>query len=101
MSRTDQLERARMHLAQAVTRSSEDDWLGTDQHLKEARRYLLNGRRNDLAKRVKHARGVGATSAGARKEMRELMQKIDADDAIVELMAETDAESFATKEVHQ
>lgn len=101
LSRSAQLERARMHLAQAVTRSTDDDWLGTDHHLAEARRYLRNGSRDDLVTRVIHARSVGATTVDARKEMREVMQLIDADDAIAETMAETGTQSFATMEISQ
>lgn len=101
MTRRSPLERARMNLAQAVTRSAEDNWLATDQHLTRARKLLFRADREDLAKRVNHARGVGATNAGARAEMREVMQLIDADEQLEESIADTDPASFETREVSQ
>lgn len=82
MRRLKALKQARGDLAQAEKRSKQDDWLGTDQFLTRARLRLERADRDDLAKRLNHARGVGATSSGARKEIREVMQLINADDAV-------------------
>jgi len=101
MSRNSELKRARINLAQAVLRSSDDHWLGAAQHLKEARRCLEQAGCEQLGKRVRHALGLGATTADARREMREVMQLIDATDAVQGLLPRSHAEAFATKEVYQ
>lgn len=81
MTDRNELKRARMSLAQAVTRSLEGDSFAdrraVDQHRDAAETRLRRAGRDDLAFRVNH--DLDADTSEARRNLRELMQLIDAD----------------------
>lgn len=76
----ERLKRARMSLAQAVTRSLEADTLAArravDEHRAAAEIRLIEGGAEDLGRRLD--RDLEPQSKEARKKMRDLMQLIDA-----------------------
>jgi hypothetical protein len=77
---SDDLKRARMALAQVVTRSLADsyaDHRAARTHRSAAATYLRRGGREDLAVRLDHDRDV--TAAATRRTCRELMQLVDAE----------------------
>jgi hypothetical protein len=77
---SDELKRARMALAQTVTRSLADsysDERAARVHRSAAVTYLRRGGREDLAVRLDLDRDVRASET--RRVCRELMQKIDAE----------------------
>lgn len=77
---TDDLKRARMALAQTVTRSlaeSYPDQRAARTHRAAAATYLRRGGREDLAVRLDLDREV--TAAATRQTCRELMQLVDAE----------------------
>lgn len=80
---SDDLKRARMSLAQCVTRplaESYPDHAGARTHRAAAATYLRRGGREDLAVRLDLERAV--TAPATRRTCRELMQKIDAELAL-------------------
>lgn len=94
MTDVNELKRARMSLAQAVTRSLNADELAdrsaVDEHRDAAEMRLRRAGRDDLGFRVNH--DLDATSRDARRNLRQLMQLID-----VELEPGlTPADEFAT-----
>lgn len=76
----ERLKRARMILAQAVTRSLEGGTLAArravDEHRAAAEMRLIEGGAEDLARRLD--RDIEPETSEARQEMREMMQLIDA-----------------------
>lgn len=92
MTRTD-VEKARTNLMHAVNRSMDGDWEATNQAILKAHGYLYRADEKDLADRVMVARGVGATSASARTELREVMQLVDARDETEQTMTQTESGS--------
>ena len=76
----ERLKRARMSLAQAVTRSLEGDDLSArrmvDEHRAAAEIRLIEGGAKDLGRRID--RDLEPQSSDAREQLRELMQLIDA-----------------------
>jgi hypothetical protein len=76
----ERLKRARMSLAQAVTRSLEADDLANrravDEHRAAAELRLIEGGAEDIGRRLN--RDLEPQGKAARKQMRELMQLIDA-----------------------
>ena len=76
---SDDLKRARMALAQTVTRSRANSYAArraARTHRAAAATYLRRGGREDLAVRLDHDRAV--TAAATRRTCRELMQLVDA-----------------------
>lgn len=79
MTDVDELKRARISLAQAVTRSCDGDTFAdkraVDEHRKAAESRLRHAGRDDLGFRIKHDLPAGATET--RENLREVMQLID------------------------
>lgn len=79
MTDVNELKKARMSLAQAVTRSLNGDAIAdraaVDEHRDAAEMRLRRAGRDDLGFRVNHDLDAGSTEA--RRNLREVMQLID------------------------
>ena len=79
MTDVNELKKARMSLAQAVTRSLNADEIAdraaVDEHRDAAEMRLRRAGRDDLGYRVNH--DLDARSSEARRNLREVMQLID------------------------
>ena len=85
MINTELLEGARMSLTTAVTRSADAatpgdaEGLATQEHVFGAELKLRRGGRPDLARRLEAVLTGDVTTDKARRELREVAQKIDAE----------------------
>lgn len=85
MRNTEQLKNARMSLTAAVTRShaahhpKDAEGRATQEHALAADLRLRRGGREDLGDSVADVLDGDVTTADARKELREIAQKIDAE----------------------
>ena len=85
MRNTDRLAGARMSLTAALTRSkaarhpNDAEGIATQEHALAADLRLRRGGREDLACRVATVLDGDVTSSDARRELREVAQKIDAE----------------------
>ena len=85
MRNTQRLEAARMSLTAAVTRSqaaadpNDAEGCATQQHVFGAELKLRQGGRPDLARRLEGVLTDDVTTTAARRELREVAQKIDAE----------------------
>ena len=85
MRNTQRLEAARMSLTAAVTRSQaaagphDAEGCATQQHVFGAELKLRQGGRPDLARRLEGVLTDDVTTTAARRELREVAQKIDAE----------------------
>ena len=85
MRNTQRLEAARMSLTAAVTRSqaaadpNDAEGRATAEHVFGAELKLRQGGRPDLARRLEGVLTDDVTTTAARRELREVAQKIDAE----------------------
>lgn len=85
MINTDRIEQARMSLTQAVTRSQaaanahDPDGRATEEHVLAAELRLRRGGREDLGHRLADVLDGDVTRAESRREMRQIISKIDAE----------------------